>query len=293
MKAFNKLYAIIPFCINHFINLQFRKGGVRMTSPIYNERIIKIYGTDPREIPLYGLTETAKYLKLHVNTLRSWVYGRKYYVGKGRNRELIKSLPVIKLPAEDKPLLSFINLVEIHVLSAITRIHNVQFKKVRAALNYLETQSPEEQHPLATNKFWTDRFDVFVEVSGDLICASRYGQQIIQEVMQEYLHRIERDVDLTPFRLYPFTKELKFSTEKTSAKKSPKNILAKTPKNISIDPLIAFGRPTIQGTGIATNVISGRFQAGEKIIDLAKDFDIEEMQVKEAIEYEGITRNAA
>lgn len=255
-----------------------------MTAPIYNEKILKIYGTDPREIPLYGLNETSRYLKLHINTLRSWVYGRTYFA---RNEQK-KSVPVINLPDKNKPLLSFMNLVEIHVLSAITRVHKVQFKKVRLALEFLENKFNSD-HPLANTQFWTDEFELFIEKSGDLICASRDGQMVMKEVIEQYLLRVERDVDLTAFRVYPFSKEILFS----SLKDNPKSVLEKTPKNISIDPLIAFGRPTLSGTGIATNVIAGRFGAGEKIITLAKDYELTETQIKEALDYEGISRKAA
>lgn len=260
-----------------------------MTTPIYSDEIKKIYGADPRELPIYGLADTARYLKLHINTLRSWLYGRNYILGTG---EVKKSLPVIKLPEPEKPVLSFINLVEVYVLSSITRIHNVRFKKVRSALDFLETKVKVE-HPLATQQFWTDEFDLFVELSGDLICASKAGQMVMQEVIEQYLHRIDRDVDLTPFRIYPFSKEITFTAEKLSEKNSARNILEKSPKSIAIEPLVAFGRPTISGTGIATNVIVGRFNAGEEIEALAKDYDLSEIQVQEALEYEGIASKAA
>ena len=255
-----------------------------MKTPIYTDKIIKLYGADPRELPLYGFADTARYLKLHINTLRSWVYGRPYVT----ENEPKKSLPVIQLPDKNKPLLSFINLVEVHVLSAITRVHKVQFNKVRLALEYLEEKSSSE-HPLADTQFWTDEFDLFIEKSGALICASRDGQMVMQEVIEQYLLRVDRDVDLSAFRIYPFSKEILFS----SLKEKPKSILEKAPKNISIDPLVAFGRPTIAGTGVATNVISGRFKAGEKIENLAKDYEITETQIQEAIEYEGIICKAA
>ncbi len=111
----------------------------------------------------------------------------------------------------------------------------------------------------------------------------------MQAVIEQYLLRVDRDVDLSAFRIYPFSKEILFS----SLKEKPKSILEKAPKNISIDPLVAFGRPTIAGTGVATNVISGRFKGGEKIENLAKDYEITETQVQEAIEYEGIVRKVA
>ncbi len=265
-----------------------------MENKIISEKIKQIYGGDPREIPLYGLAETSLYLKINIKTLSSWVRGRTYKLDDGTKKWWS---PVIKLPEPENPLLSFYNLVEIHVLSGIRRIYNIQFRKVRDTLKYLEEQSKKEQskvdkHPLATQNFWTDKFDLFIKSPiGNYICASLHGQQVIKEVVDQYLHRIERDnLDFSPFRLYPFLSEIKFNTE--NSKNSLRDLEAQ-PKNIVIDPLISFGRPTLTGTGVPTNVIAGRFRAGENVKNLAKDYDIEETQIQEALSYEGITRKAA
>ena len=252
----------------------------------YNQNIKRIYGADPRDLPLYGLGDTSRYLKVNNVTLRSWVHGRRYKLEDGSTKFWP---PVIQLPDLERPQLSFYNLVEVHVLLGIRRIYNVQFHKVRSALKYLETQFPDK-NPLAKRDFWTDKFDIFIKESGDLICASRHGQQVIEEAVKQYLHRIDRDPDLAPFRLYPFSNQIMFRMN--DSKHSPRE-LESQPKNIVIDPLVSFGRPTLVGTGIATNVIAGRFQAGEKIAALASDYEIEESQVKEALHYEGFVRRAA
>lgn len=265
-----------------------------MENKFITEKIKQIYGGDPREIPLYGFAETSRILKINSQTLSSWVRGRNYKLDDGTKKWWS---PVIELPDPEKPLLSFYNLVEIHVLSGIRRIYNIQFRKVRNALEYLEEQAKKEhseigKHPLATQDFWTDRFDLFVKSSiGDYVCASLHGQQVIQEVVNQYLHRIERDdLDFSPFRLYPFISEVKFNTK--NSENSLRDLEAQ-PKNIVVDPLVSFGRPTLAGTGIPTNVIAGRFRAGENEKALAKDYGIEETQIKEALNYEGITRKAA
>lgn len=260
-----------------------------MENKINNEKIKQIYGGDPREIPLYGLAETSRYLKINIRTLGSWVHGRTYKLDDGTEKFWS---PVIHLPDANKPLLSFYNLSEVHVLSGIRRIYNIQFRKVRAALEYLETQSENDKHPLATQNFWTDKFELFIETPlGSLVCASLRGQQVIKEVVDQYLHRIERDtLDFSPFRLYPFSNEIAFNTQ--NSKRNLRNLEAQ-PKNIVIDPLISFGRPTLAGTGVPTNVIAGRFRAGENVKSLARDYDIEETKIEEAISYEGITRKAA
>lgn len=254
---------------------------------IYNDQIIELYGADPRELPLYGLVETSRYLKVNLRTLSSWIHGRKYRLDDGSDKFWP---PVIQLPDPNKPQLSFFNLVEVHVLLGIRRIYNVQFYKIRDTLRYLETAFPNQKNPLAREEFWTDKFDLFIKNAGGLICTSRHGQQVIEEAVRQYLHRIDRDVDLSPFRLYPFSSQIIFKME--DSRHGPRDLEIE-PKNVVIDPLVSFGRPTVAGTGIATNVIAGRFKAGEKIAALADDYEIEESQVKEALSYEGVLRRAA
>jgi len=78
-------------------------------------------GHDPRDLPAYTIGEAAHYLRVPTPTLRSWVVGRSYPV-KGGDRFF---KPVIPLPDTTKHQLSFINLVEAHLLDAIRSRYNV------------------------------------------------------------------------------------------------------------------------------------------------------------------------
>ncbi|MBS1796788.1 MAG: DUF433 domain-containing protein [Acidobacteria bacterium] len=249
-----------------------------------DEKLEKFYGGNPRELPLYTIPEAAGYLKMPARTLRRWVCGDN-----AESKTRRPSEPVIQLPNSDRPMLSFMNLVEAYVLSSIRRIENVRFDKVRTSLNFLEINFPSP-HPFADNQFWVDRFDLYVDKAGSLICTSRHGQIVIREVVAQYLRRIDRDEKNIPIKIYPFSKPINFDTSDESAKVKK---LEDIPRNISIDPLVSFGRPTLAGTGISTNVIAGRFNAGESREELAKDYDITEAQVEEAIDYEGSTRRVA
>lgn len=242
---------------------------------IYNRDLIKLYGADPRELPLYSITQAARFLKIPTRTLRDWTMGRPYHVSQGQEQRI--SHPIIKLPQNDPPFLPFMNLVEAHVMKGIRRIEKVPFYKVRKALEYIENQFPST-HPLADNHFQTDGIDLFVEKLGQLVAVSKGGQMSFKEIMQAYLRRIDRDLDLKPLRLYPFLKPQQMAAE---------------PKHILIDPLISFGRPTIVGTGAPTDVIAGRFYAGDSLATLAKDYGITKEKVEEALRYEAPTRKAA
>jgi len=241
----------------------------------YLTQATQLYGADPRELPLYSLSQASSHLKLPLATLRSWVKGRYYPVGKGEENRFFK--PVIKLPDPQKQQLSFLNLVEAHVLGGIRRLENVPFYKIRNALEYIESAFPSP-HPLADYQFQTDGVDLFIERLDQLIAVSRRGQIVIKEVLENYLRRIERDLDFSPLKLYPFTKP-------TLALSEPKQVL--------IDPLVSFGRPVIAGTGVPTAILAERFYAGESSTTLAEDYGITQEQVEAALRYEAPFREAA
>jgi hypothetical protein len=100
--------------------------------------------SDARELGAYGVPEAARLLNIPRSTLRSWVVGRKYPTGSG----LKFFAPLIPLADPRDRLLSFVNLVEAHVLDAIRREHAVALPKVRQAIAYLRTRFPSK-HPLA------------------------------------------------------------------------------------------------------------------------------------------------
>ena len=73
-----------------------------------------------------------------------------------------RSRSLIHVDDPKKQYLSFVNLVEAHVLAAIRRRHGVRLPKVRRALDYLQRQFPVE-HPLINQAFQTDGLDLFVD----------------------------------------------------------------------------------------------------------------------------------
>ncbi len=95
--------------------------------------------TDPRYLPTYTLSEASHYLLIPIATLRSWVVGRYYPVREGRG--FFK--PPILVPQKNPIMLSFVNLIEAHVLDAVRREFYVTFPKVRSALTIsVESSSP-------------------------------------------------------------------------------------------------------------------------------------------------------
>jgi uncharacterized protein (DUF433 family) len=216
-------------------------------------------------MPAYTFHNAAFYLGVPLATLRSWLKGRHYPTKSGR--KFFK--PVFSQPDPDKPLLSFTNLVEVHVLNGIRTKYNVDLQKVRKTVAYIQDHF-SYQHPLADQRFETDGINLFIHHYGDLINVSQDGQLAMRVVLEEHLNRVEHTPDGKAARLYPF---LRASGHRGN-------------KSVVIDPYVSFGNPVINGTGIPTSIIASRFLAGDSVTDIARDYGRQTFEIEEAIRYE-------
>ena len=225
-----------------------------------------------RSTPAYTFVEAAHYLNVPLSTLYAWCKGQTNNVdGKRRFR------PVISLDGSSSAGLSFLNLVEAHVLAAIRRDHRIPLQKVRKALEYVQRQLGV-QRPLTNARFETDGVDLLVRELERLINVSREGQLEIEPLIRTFLKRIKRDPAGVPIKLYPFTR---------------KSVSAEEPAPVEIDPRIAFGRPVLAGKGVPTAVLADRFKAGDSLADMAQDYDTSTQVIEEAIRCELSRREAA
>jgi uncharacterized protein (DUF433 family) len=228
-------------------------------------RVTDIYGgRDPIQLPAYTATEAASFIGVPYNTIRAWVFGQRYQAQKGP-REFE---PVIEVADPEGRLLSFQNLVELHVLGAVTREHEVRLQAVRKAVEYLRSMF-NSKHPLADQEMHTDGTNLFVEKYGQLINVSAEGQLGLRDALRVHLQRVKRDPKGLPQRLYPF--------------------MGKEPDDrtfVAIDPRIEFGRPCLTGTGIQTAIVAERFKAGESLESLATDYGRKSGEIEDAIRYQ-------
>lgn len=221
-----------------------------------------------RRTPAYPFVEAAHYLNLPVSTLRSWCLGQRYESSAGDDKWFAA---LIRLDGNGREGLSFLNLVEAHVLAAIRRVHGVPMRRVREALDYVSHNLGVER-PFADITFQTNGVDLFVERIGPLLVnVSRGGQVEIEDFLRTYLSRIERDAAGIPIKLFPFVR----SDRKGDA-----------PNPVEIDPRVAFGRPVVRGRAMPTAVLADRFKAGDSISVLATDLDLEPELVEDAIRCE-------
>lgn len=185
------------------------------------------------------------------------------------------SPPIIRIADPDNRLLSFHNLVELHVLSAIRRHHEVRLRAVRNAVRYL-SERLDSHHPLLDHQMLTDGKNLFIERYGHYVNISDQGQLEMKQVLEVYLKRIERNRAGSPVRLFPFSRDIRNGLDNIES----------LPRTVSIDPGIRFGKPCIAGTRIPTAIIAERYAAGDSIEWLARDYERQAGEIEEAIRFE-------
>jgi uncharacterized protein (DUF433 family) len=225
-------------------------------------------GKNPRELPLYTIADAARVVRINPATLRTWALGRSYPTRSGQK----SWSPLIRATDHRRGLLSFVNLVEVHVLSAL-RGKQVRVDRIRSATKFIRDEVGTA-HPLADVDLHTDCVDIYVEYLGRLINISS-AQATLRPLVERYLERVERDERGLASRLFPITRD-----DGSNA------------RSVVIDPSRRFGRPILEATNLETAIVADRFFAGDSTAVLAGDFGIEEAKVEEAIRFESQLRAA-
>ena len=220
------------------------------------------------DTPAYTPSEAARILGLPVATLKAWSFGQTNRIPSG---EVRKFHAVIRPADARHRLLSFANLCELHVLSAIRRKHKVSLPKVRASVDYVKRKLGSER-PLLDRDFKTNGIDLFVTHASTLLNVSRQGQEALRGEFEHALARIERDRSGTPIRLFPYSR----------SSMADKN----QPKTVVIDPRLAFGRPVISEVAVPTAIIIDRFRAGDSVTEMAGDYGVGKEEIEEAFCFE-------
>jgi uncharacterized protein (DUF433 family) len=220
-------------------------------------RIEEMATLDPREVPMYWLSEVALFTGVPASTLKRWI-GQI-----SSSKALIQPPPDQLQQRGSEARLSFSNLLEAHILDA-TRKHHIHIARIRKGLDYLREQSPNSAHPLLTNTFYSvpGARDMFTRtLEGETVNISRHGQSALGDVLNQYLQRIEWD-RTGPVRLMPMRSD-----------------------HVVIDLNVSGGQPVIKGTGVLASVLTGRWRAGDTMEELAHGYALPLDDVREAVRY--------
>lgn len=214
-------------------------------------------------LPTYPLAQVARFVGCSPATLRSWIRGRTYSV-RGQPR---RSKPMLRNDSRPGEPLTFLDLVEAHILMVIRKGYRIPMKNYRAAIQYLREQGGDV-HFLAHRDFVHDERHLYLKGDRYLISLSERGQHVDPAVIDEGLMQLMYGEDGYADRFYP-------------------RIAGKLQKTVMLTPAIGFGQPTIARLGVNTEAIAARFLAGEHLRDLATDYDADISEIEDAIRCTG------
>lgn len=216
---------------------------------------------DPYEVALYSIPEAAHYLRLVPNTLRYWVLGRPGV-----------AKPLIQPAGVGVARLSFNNLIEAFVLKALRKSHQISLPKVREAVQYAERKEGISRL-LIRPELRAGAGELFLDRYSRLVNLSRGGQLAMKRLLKAYLDRVVYEQEL-PRQLFPPIDGIQGPGDTGG------------PKDILIDPQFAFGQPVTAHRHIRTAMLADRYEAGEQIDELARDYELTEREIEEAVWYE-------
>ena len=211
-------------------------------------------------IPAYRVGEAASYVRTSPQTVAAW------------HRRSHAARSAVVSDKEKGEGLSFLQLIEVAVVAEMRRV-GVKLGEIARARDYF-IKTTGLIYPFAQLKFKTDGADVLRDDDSPvtdgaverMISANHNGQYIWTGVLS--------------VRLTEFNYDESGSVETWH--------VAGNEKPIVIDPRVAFGAPQIKG--VRTRTIKAQWVSGLEVDEVADDYSIGEVDVIEALLFEGIVR---
>jgi uncharacterized protein (DUF433 family) len=210
------------------------------------------------EMANYSPMEAVRYFHVPPSTLAYWTE---------------EPNPLVILPSQEPPLLSFKNLVELYVLEGLRKIHGVHVSRIRTAINFL-LEHERSRHPLADYDIRTEGKNLVFYKKGKPLNASLWGQYEMEEIVGGYFRRIDRDPHGVALRLFPYTKR-----EQLTNKEQP-------PQTVEINPAVCFGLPVLKDSRLTTGFLATRFRGGDSVPSIAQSYGRSVAEIEEAIEWD-------
>jgi uncharacterized protein (DUF433 family) len=210
-------------------------------------------------LPIYPLAQVARVVGCNSETLRAWVRGRSYNSG-GEKR---KTKPLFGNSSTPRSALTFLDLIEAHMLHLIRKGYGIPMKNFKAAMEYLH-EVGGDTHFLAHQNFIHDKRHLYLKADKRLISLSERGQHVNTVVISEGLQQLMYGEDGYADRFFPL-------------------ISGKRQQNIMLNPSTGYGQPALARLGVNVSAISSRFDAGEHISDIALDYGAANEDIEEAI----------
>jgi uncharacterized protein (DUF433 family) len=223
------------------------------------------------DVPLYTLTEAARYLDVPPSTLTSWAKG---YRRQSAERPPVVGAPVltsIRNGANRGPVIPFVGLAEGLVLTAIRR-GGVPLQRIRPALTQIDSEFGV-QHALASKRLYTDGAEVLFDYSENgsdpdaaraarELVVVRNGQRVFNDIVEAYLRRIEFGKD-------GYAKLIHLPAYQVA--------------DVVVDPARGFGQPIFARGGARLEDAIALFRAGESLDTVAEEYGVPRADIEDAV----------
>ncbi len=210
-------------------------------------------------LPVYPLAQVARIVGCNEGTLRTWMRGRSYVYGGKKYR----SKPMFGDSSNPRAALTFLDLIETHMLHLVRKGYGIPMRNFRAAMDYLR-EIDGDTHFLAHKDFVHDKRHFYLKDDQRLISLSERGQHVNTTIISDGLKQLMYGEDGYADRFFPL-------------------IGGKRQQSVMINPVIGFGQPTLMRLGVNISAISSRFDAGERLADLSSDYGATAEELEDAL----------
>jgi uncharacterized protein (DUF433 family) len=210
-------------------------------------------------VPLYQKAEAARLIRIPRRTLRDWTGPA--------NSALVTT---VEPTAPRGPTIPFVGLTEAYVLAAF-RSAGVPMQRIRPAIRVLEQRIGLRQ-ALASERLRTDGAEVLWDYGrltddtaerdavGDLVVV-RNGQGVFKAVVADRLRRVTYQDG--------WARVINLGSDKV---------------DVTVDPWVNGGQPTLPSRGIAADHVLSRIRAGEPAKEVAADYGLRLTEVTALLE---------
>ncbi len=216
--------------------------------------------------PAYSVAEAGRLVGLTAGRVRRWLRGYEYsYGGAVRGQP-----PVLRGAETHSSYASFLDIVDLLFVKRFLD-HGVSLQKIRRALDEA-CQVLGTEH-FARQTFFTDGGSIFLrlqEAGGDrgeaILELMSGGQWVIASVIRELAQQIEfESPEGLASRWYPLGRD----------------------RPVVLDPMVAYGAPSIAGRGVKTTNVHDLFVAeGESLASVRSWWDLSDGEIRAAVDFE-------
>ena len=202
--------------------------------------------------PRYGFAEAARIARVRPAMARRWIAGHSCRVEGGERGAT---------PAEGS--VSFADLVEVAAIRGLLDC-GLSIRGIRAIVEHCRERFQSER-PLLSHRFRTDGRDAFARLDGmggEPVLREK-GDTAWDEVLGPFLGTVDYE-DEWVHRWWPGGRE----------------------RSVVVDPRYGYGLPVVAGTGVRTEIIRERVEAGDSPEQIKRDFGVSRRAIKHALEFE-------